>query len=173
MGTVIYILISVSKHCKLPLAAKTMGARYLLVPFCLAELRQMTAAKGPLSAAAGFPVWAGSSSRPPCSSLGDVPAGSQLHCTAHPWVGENEPFQPQKHSRRLGAPLSAGCECHRLTQQLSSVAPMMFHLQEDPAKSWCSLQQLHTAVSQALAVFVIYRTTKQGGGWTKFCKCSM
>lgn len=81
----------------------------------------------------------------------------------------------------------------------SSVAPVTSCLLIQTAKSWCSLQQLHTAVYPrnitrcyllrersimqvkpcwarpyfALTLFVIYRTTKLVRGRNKFCKCGM
>lgn len=150
----------------------------------------MMAAKGGL-----FLVWAGSSSHHPHSNLGMchwLPAA--LHCP--PMRGENEPFWAQKCSRCLENLLSTGTACHRLTQQLIFSCPCDISC-ADAAKSWCSLQQLHTAVHPrnitgcyllregsimqvkplwarrclALTVFVLYRTTKWGGGWNKFCKC--
>lgn len=180
----IYMLISISKNYELLLVTKIMGTSYLLWSFSLMEPREMTVAKG------GF--------FPPCFCLRDMPPGSQLHCTALStceW-GRMSLSDPQTALGVRTICSLQGLGAADWPSSSSSLAPVTCLLQMQAAKSWCSLQQLHTAVYPhtitgdyllresttiqlkpcrarpylALIVFVIYRTTKWGEWWKKFFK---
>lgn len=146
-----------------------------------------------------FPVRVGSSSQPPCSSLGDVPlSSSHTALPTHEW-GKMSPSNPKNALNAWTICSLQGVGATDWPSSSSSVAPVTSGLLMQTAKSWCSLQQLHTAAYSrnitkcyllrewsimqvkpcwvrpylALTVFVIHRTTKLGWGRNKFCKCGM
>lgn len=135
-----------SRYYKHPLAAEEMGAQYPFSAIWSGGACPGDSCQGRDPSCVGCQLFPFSLLQPilPSPISRDVsPAPS---CTSHSWVREKEPFQPRDALGAWTTCSQQGVGGTDWPSSSSAVAPVTSLLQMQPGKSWCSMQQLHTAV---------------------------